>query len=63
MSKKHHKFDYFDNFEKQAEIAVEEADLLIEALENFTKAEDLKSYMDRAHQIEHRGDEVNHAIL
>lgn len=63
MSKKHHKFDYFDNFEKQAEIAVEEADLLIEALENFTKAEDLKSYMDRAHQIEHRGDEVNHVIL
>ena len=42
---------------------IEEADLLIEALENFTKADDLEPYMERAHQIEHRGDAVNHAIL
>ena len=63
MGKKSHKFDYFDQFEKQTEIAIEEADLLIEALENFTKADDLEPYMERAHQIEHRGDAVNHAIL
>lgn len=63
MPKKHRKLDYFDEFEKQTRIAIEEADLLLEALENFTKADDLKSYMERAHQIEHRGDEVNHAIL
>ena len=36
MGKKSHKFDYFDQFEKQTEIAIEEADLLIEALENIT---------------------------
>ncbi len=63
MGKKSHKFDYFDQFEKQVGIAIEEADLLVEALENFTQADDLKPYMERAHQIEHRGDEVNHAIL
>lgn len=63
MGKKSHKFDYFDQFEKQTEIAIEEADLLIEALENFTKADDLEPYMERVHQIEHRGDAVNHAIL
>ena len=38
MGKKSRKFDYFDQFEKQMEIAIEEADLLVEALENFTKA-------------------------
>lgn len=32
MPKKHHKFDYFDQFEAQMGIAVEEADLLVEAL-------------------------------
>lgn len=63
MAKKHRKFDYFDQFEKQTDIALEEAELLIEALENFTKADDLKSYMERAHVIEHKGDEINHAIL
>lgn len=63
MGKKSRKFDYFDQFEKQMDIAIEEADLLIEALDNFTCADDLKVYMERAHQIEHRGDEVNHAIL
>ncbi len=62
MSKKN-KFDYFDHFEQQAAIAIEEADLLIEAIENFTKADELKPYMDRAHAMEQRGDEVNHAIL
>ena len=62
MSKKH-KFDYFDAFEKQSAMAVKEAELLIEAIESFTEAEDLRGIMDRAHQIEHEGDEVNHAIF
>ncbi len=44
-------------------MAVKEADLLIEAIENFTEAEDLRGIMDRAHAIEHEGDEVNHAIF
>lgn len=63
MGKKSRKFDYFDQFEKQMEIAIEEADLLVEALENFTKADDLEPYMERAHQIEHRGDQVNLSLI
>ena len=62
MSKKH-KFDYFDAFQKQSEVAMKEADLLIEAIENFTEAEDLRSIMERAHGLEHEGDEINHSIF
>ena len=56
------KFDYFDAFERQADIAAEEAELLIEAIEQFESAEGLRGVLERAHDIEHRGDEVNHAI-
>lgn len=62
MSKKH-KFDYFEAFEKQAKLAVAEAELLIEAIETFTEAEKLTDVMDRAHALEHEGDEINHAIF
>ncbi len=62
MSKKK-KFDYFEAFEQQTKVAVEEAGLLIEAIEGFTTAEELKGAMERAHQIEHDGDELNHAIF
>ena len=62
MGKKH-KFDYFDAFEKQTKLAVQEADLLIEAVEKFTEAAKLKEVMERAHELEHEGDEINHAIL
>lgn len=62
MSKKR-KFDYFDAFEKQAKLAVCEADLLIELIENFTGPENLKDMMERAHKIEHEGDEVSHSIF
>lgn len=55
MSKKH-KSDYFDVFEKQAKIAVEEAELLVEVIEGFTTTDALKEPLDRAHEIEHRGD-------
>lgn len=62
MSKKT-KFDYFDAFEKQTQVAVEEADLLIEAIEGFTEAENLRDVMERAHALEHKGDEINHSIF
>lgn len=62
MAKKH-KFDYFDQFEKLSELTVKEADLLIEAIEGFTTAEDLMPAMTRAHELEHDGDEINHAIF
>lgn len=62
MAKKS-KFDYFDAFEKQAEIAADEADILIEAIENFKSAGELKDVLERAHVIEHKGDEIHHQIL
>ena len=57
------RFDYFDAFKKLSELAVEESDLLIDAIENFGVAEDLREVMERAHEIEHRGDEQNHLIF
>ncbi len=62
MAKKH-KYDYFDAFEKLSKLAVQEADLLIETVGNFTEAEKLKDVMRRAHELEHEGDEVNHVIF
>ena len=58
-----HKFDYFDAFEALSEVAVAEADLLIEAIEDFTEAGALGDTMTRAHELEHKGDEINHAIF
>lgn len=62
MGKKN-KFDYFDAFEKQTEVAVEEAELLIKAIKGFTEAQNLKESMEEAHALEHKGDEINHAIF
>ena len=56
------KFDYFDAFEEQVDIASEEAEVLIEAIESFKSAEDLKELLEKAHEIEKRGDDVNHRI-
>lgn len=63
MGKKKRRFDYFDAFKKLSELTVEEADLLISSIEGFGKAEDLREVLDRAHEIEHRGDELNHEIF
>lgn len=57
------KFDYFNAFEALSEVAVAEADLLIEAIEGFTEAGALGDTMTRAHELEHKGDEINHAIF
>lgn len=56
------KFDYFDAFEQQVDIAAEMADVLIEAIEGFKTAEDVRDILSKAHEIENRGDEVNHQI-
>ena len=62
MAKKN-KFDYFDAFERQVDIASKEAEVLIEAIENFTTAGALQEVLERAHVIEHEGDQVHHEIL
>ena len=62
MAKKD-KFNYFDAFEQQVDVALEEADVLIECIEDFKKADKLESVLEKAHEIEHRGDQLNHIIL
>lgn len=62
MGKKH-KFDYFDAFGNQTKVAVQEAELLIRAIDDFTEAEALRESMERAHALEHAGDELNHEIF
>ena len=61
MAKKD-KFNYFDAFAKQVDIAAEEADVLIEAIESFKPGMDMRPILEKAHEIEKRGDEVNHII-
>ena len=61
--KKSKKFDYFDCFKMLSEIAIEEADLLVECIEGFSSAEELEPVLDRAHEIERAGDDVNHDVL
>lgn len=57
------KFDYFEVYAQLTELAVKEADLLINAFENYTDAAALPPTLDAAHEIEHQGDQLNHAIF
>ena len=61
MAKKN-KFNYFDAFQKQVDIASQEADILIEAIESFSNTEELAPLLKKAHEYEHEGDLVNHEI-
>ena len=63
MARKKVKFDYFDAFERQAKIACEEAELLVEIIAKFDNHENLGEMLQAAHRIEQRGDDVNHEIL
>lgn len=63
MSKKKKKFDYFEEFERQAQVAYKEASLLVDVVEGFSSADELGDALQRAHEIEHEGDQVNHDIL
>lgn len=62
MKHKGAKFNYFDAFATQAELAVKEAELLMTVVENFGNAEELQHYLPEAHQIENEADEVHHRI-
>lgn len=61
MAKKK-KYDYFDAYEQLSDLAVQEASVLIRAMENFTDAASLKAVLEEAHEIEHAGDMINHEI-
>jgi uncharacterized protein len=62
MAKKN-AFDYFDAFEKVSALAVDEANVLIETVESFSANADVDSLIMRVHQLENRGDEINHAVF
>ena len=57
------RFNYFDAFEKQVDLACQEAELLIEIIENFTTSDAVLPEITRAHAIEHEGDEVCHEVF
>ena len=56
------KYDYFDAYEQLSDLAVQEANVLIRAMENFTDAESLRGAMEEIHEFEHAGDMINHEI-
>ncbi|WP_251198447.1 DUF47 domain-containing protein [Anaerotardibacter muris] len=62
MARKSGKFNYFDAFAEQAELAVKESQLLMSVIESFKCAEDLQECLPEAHQIENDADEVHHRI-
>ncbi len=56
-------FDYFGNFTRMTEIAVDIAKLFIEMIENWDGGgKTLKPYLERAHDLEHSADDINHSI-
>ena len=62
MAKKDKRYDYFEGFEKQGRMACEEAQLLVETIEEFTSADAVFDIMPKAHEIEREGDAVGHRV-
>lgn len=62
MGKKH-KFDYFNAYEKLTVLAVDEADCLIQAIDEYDQEGALVDAMEKVHELEHRGDGINHDIF
>lgn len=60
--KKSKNFDYFDEFAKLSALAVQEADLFVEAVEKWESAEAMQPILERAHEIEHEGDIINRTV-
>lgn len=58
-----HKFNYFKAYEKLTGLAVEESDLLIEAMRTFTEASAYSDTMEQMHEFENQGDDINHDIF
>ena len=54
------KFIYFDAFNDQFNVALQEADLLVEILDNYVSAESIADILDNAHEIECAGDSIKH---
>lgn len=57
------KLNYYESFRKQAQLAREEAGLLVEMTENFSADTDMADYLARAHVIENNADDVHQAVM
>lgn len=59
------KYDYFAALNKQAQLSVKAAEILIEAINGFKKhhSSALAEPMRRVHEIEHEGDTINHNTI
>lgn len=57
------KYNYFKAYEKLTELAVEEAELLIKCLDDFTDSKALEEPMEEMHKYENAGDDINHDIF
>ena len=53
MKRRTTKFNYFDAFASQAELAAKEAELLMLVVENFDRAEKLQEYLPEALSLIH----------
>ena len=61
---KKHKFDYFEAFCAQADIARKESQALLDVVENFKPdPEWLRGKMEVIHTIENEGDDIAHEII
>ena len=61
---KKHKFDYFEAFCAQADIARKESRALLDVVENFKPdPEWLRGKMEVIHTIENEGDDIAHEII
>lgn len=62
MAKKN-KLNYFKAYEKLTNLAIKEAELLIEACDHFETAEGFSKVMEQMHVYENEGDSINHDIF
>lgn len=57
------KYDYFEAFKDQVDIALKEAHLLAKVFEDYEGADSLHDVLERAHEIENAGDKINHCTF
>lgn len=57
------RYDYFNAYEQLMELAVKEAECLIDSIEKFENAAALTEAIEVLHSYEHEGDKINHEIF
>lgn len=62
-ARRRERFDYFDAFEKMADLALEEADLLADVIGGFTTAAAIEPRLADAHAIEAASDRIVDSVL